>query len=216
MGTVEAALAAFEHGLTVNLGGGFHHAKPAAGEGFCVYADVAVAIHKMRESGLLLRDEDRVAHIDLDAHQGNGVAYCFKSDPRVFLFDLFNSAIYPGRDRLAIDRVDLPVPLRPGCDGDSYLQLLREKLPPFLNSVGGSRALGLAVYNAGTDVYEGDRLGGLGLSATNVLDRDLFVIELLRQREIPTVMVLSGGYHRDSYKLVAETVKHLIERYATL
>jgi histone deacetylase 11 len=214
MGTVEATMQALAYGLAVNLGGGYHHAKPAAGEGFCVYADVAAAVHQMRNSEELSAEEDRVAHIDLDAHQGNGVAYCFKNDPRVFLFDMYNEGIYPAGDRAALDRVDLPVPLRPGCDGDSYLRILRDDLPRFLDSVGRSRRLALAVYNAGTDVYEGDPLGRLGLSAGQILERDLFVIDLLRRRGVPTVMVLSGGYHHDSYRLVAETVKHLIERYA--
>ena len=212
MGTVVAAREAMRAGLAVNLAGGYHHAKPAAGEGFCVYADVALAVHQVREEGLL-SEQDRVAHIDLDAHQGNGVAYCFKNDVRVMLFDMFNQGIYPAGDRAALDRVDLPVPLHPRCDGDSYLRLLKEDLPPFLDSVGRSGLLKLAVYNAGTDVYEGDPLGRLGLSAGQVLERDLFVIDLLRRRAVPTAMVLSGGYHRDSYRLVAETVKHLIEKY---
>jgi histone deacetylase 11 len=213
MGTVVAARLAIQQGLAVNLAGGFHHAKPARGEGFCVYADVALATYQVREEGLLA-EAARVAHIDLDAHQGNGVAHCFKNDARVFLFDMFNQGIYPAGDRSALDRVDLAEPLRPGCDGTSYLQLLQDNLPPFLDSVARSGLLKLAVYNAGTDVYAGDPLDRLGLTANDVLTRDLFVIEQLQNRGIPTVMVLSGGYHRDSYRLVAATVKHLIERYA--
>ena len=43
-GTCEAAEAALEHGVAMNLAGGTHHAFPDHGEGFCVFNDVAVAI----------------------------------------------------------------------------------------------------------------------------------------------------------------------------
>ena len=62
-------------------------------------------------------------------------------------------------------------------------------------------------------MYAGDALGGLGVSAAAVLERDLFVVAQLRSRGIPTVMLLSGGYSRESYRLVAATVVELLRRY---
>ncbi|MGA1168398.1 MAG: hypothetical protein ACO3T2_08450, partial [Burkholderiaceae bacterium] len=41
--TVAAAQAAMREGLACNLAGGTHHAKAAAGGGFCIFNDVAVA-----------------------------------------------------------------------------------------------------------------------------------------------------------------------------
>ena len=76
----------------------------------------------------------------------------------------------------------------------------------------GRSPTGLAIYNAGTDVFAGDPLGGLNISAPAILERDLFVIDELRKRGIPTVMVLSGGYTTQSYRLVADSVIGLIER----
>jgi len=70
--------------------------------------------------------------------------------------------------------------------------------------------LKLAIYNAGTDVFAGDKLGGLRLSADDVLDRDLFVIHEFQKRQIPFVMLLSGGYSRESYQLVANTIAKLL------
>jgi len=99
------------------------------------------------------------------------------------------------------------------CTGAEYQRLLDRTLPGFLDAVGRSARVGLAVYNAGTDVYEGDTIGGLGLSAAAVLERDLFVVEQLRTRGIPTVMLLSGGYSQESYQLVAATVVELLRRY---
>jgi histone deacetylase 11 len=210
-GSLVAARAALTAGLAVNLSGGYHHAKPDRGEGFCVFNDIAYLVHRLRTDEQLGPD-DRVAYIDLDAHQGNGVCHHFRSDRRIFVYDMFNENIYP-HDLVARARIDCPIPLPRGCTGAAYLGLLKKKLPPFLDAVQRGRRVGLAVYNGGTDVFADDMLGGLGLSSADVLKRDLFVIEELRARDIPAVMLLSGGYSRESHRLVANTVVELLKRY---
>jgi histone deacetylase 11 len=211
-GSLVAAREALTAGLAVNLSGGYHHAKPDRGEGFCVFNDIAYIVHALRAEGKLAAD-DRVVYIDLDAHQGNGVSHHFRADPRVFLFDAFNREIYPSYDRAARERVDCPVPLPFGCSGPDYLRLLELTLPGFLDSVGRNGRVRLAVYNAGTDVFAGDALGGLNLSAADVLARDRYAIDQLRTRGIPVVMLLSGGYSGESYRLVANTLVELLRRY---
>ena len=91
------------------------------------------------------------------------------------------------------------------------MRALHQRLPGFLDSV-CKTSVGLAIYNAGTDVLASDPLGGLQISADGILARDLYVVSELRRRQIPTVMVLSGGYTRQSYRLVADSVIRLIER----
>lgn len=86
-------------------------------------------------------------------------------------------------------------------------------LPVFFDSISHSERVELAVYNAGTDVYAGDALGNLNVTAEHVLERDLFVIDQLRQRDISVAMLLSGGYSRESYRLVFETVNALVNKY---
>ena len=105
-----AARECVEHGFAVNLGGGFHHANRDGGEGFCIYSDIALAIHMLRNDGSLA-DDGRVAYVDLDAHQGNGVCHVFRRDDRVFIFDMYNSRIYPVSDVEARRRIDCDVPL---------------------------------------------------------------------------------------------------------
>jgi histone deacetylase 11 len=90
------------------------------------------------------------------------------------------------------------------------LRLLRNRLPQFLDR--WSEKPRLCIYNAGTDPYVHDRLGGLCLSDADILERDLFVFEELATRKIPAVMLLSGGYSKESYKLVAATVSELLRR----
>jgi histone deacetylase 11 len=213
-GSVLGAQAALETGLAVNLSGGYHHAKPSSGEGFCVFSDAALIVRQLRADGLMQKSE-KIAYIDLDAHQGNGVCHQFRDDADIFIFDMYNRDIYPREDYQARQRIDCNVPLSFNCIGAEYLRLLRDRLPPFLDSVSKSGTVKLAIYNAGTDVFAGDKLGGLCLSEDDVLARDLFVIRELWERRIPTVMLLSGGYSRQSYRLVAATVLELIKRHSS-
>jgi histone deacetylase 11 len=208
MGTIVAANEAIEHGLAVNLSGGYHHASPSYGHGFSAYADVALAIHELRRSGRV-RENDKVAYVDLDAHQGNGVCRTFVRDSRVMIYDQYNLRNFPW-DESAQMRIDCDVPMEHGCHEADYLGALRSRLPVFLDSITRSGAIKLAVYNAGTDIYVNDRLGGFNVSAAGVLERDRFVIEQLAGRGIPTAIVLSGGYSRESYMLVAEMVSLVI------
>jgi histone deacetylase 11 len=212
-GTIVAAREALAHGFAVNLGGGFHHAKPDAGEGFCVYNDIALAVRALRREGRLA-ERERVVYVDLDAHQGNGVSHAFLDERRVFMLDAFNSTIYPCYDTRARERIDCPLPLTPSCTETEYLGALRARLPGFLDSVGSSAPIGLAIYNAGTDVYEHDALGGLNVSARGIAERDAYVVSELRRRGLPTVMLLSGGYSPESYRIVGASIEALIRQEA--
>ncbi len=209
-GTVLAARAALEHGFAVNLSGGYHHAKPDRGEGFSIYSDIGISATSLR-ADRLIGETDRVVYVDTDAHQGNGVCHAFMCDKRVFIFDIFNSCIYPMFDVDARKRVDCDVGVTGACTNIEYMRELRNRLPGFLDSVCNS-PVGLAIYNAGTDVFASDPLGGLDISASTIRERDMFVVDELRKRHIPTVMVLSGGYTKQSYRLVADSVIPLIER----
>ena len=213
-GTILAAQAALEHGFAVNLSGGYHHAKPGRGEGFSIYADAGISVAALRAAGLLAED-DRVVYVDTDAHQGNGVCHTFMADSRVFIFDIFHAGIYPAHDIEARERVDCPLGITDSCIDSEYLHLLRTRLPGFLDSVSNSR-VGLAIYNAGTDVVDGDPLGGLRISPSAIRQRDLFVVDELTRRGISTVMLLSGGYTRQSFQLVANSVIPLLESEGAL
>lgn len=209
-GTVLAAHRALDGGMAVNLSGGYHHAGPDRGEGFCAYADVPAAVADLRRGRL--GPADTVLIVDLDAHQGNGNSRSFLRDDRVYLLDMYNADIYP-RDPEARDRVDRPVPLESGCGDATYLRKLVENLDRALADLAGARRPAVAFYNAGTDVYAGDRLGRLGLSAEAVLERDRLVLSRLTEAGIPWVLVPSGGYSRRSYEFLAETAAHVLRTW---
>jgi len=195
---------ALEHGMAISLGGGHHHAKRAQGEGFCILADVAYLIRTLQDEGRL----KSVLYVDLDAHQGNGVAHLFADDPWVKLFDMYNRDIYPYEDELGRSRLDVDLPLDMGCEDAYYLEVLSAHLPEFL-----SQPADLLIYNAGTDVLSGDPLGGMALTQEGVLQRDMLVFAEAHKRGIPILSLPSGGYSSGSARAMASTAIHVLKRY---
>jgi histone deacetylase 11 len=241
-GTIDAMDLALQSGFVFQLGGGFHHAFADRGEGFSLYADAAIAIRSIRARRLLknsrktvaessappqgngefldcvaarsralctLRETDTAIIIDLDAHRGNGCEHIFSSDPSVRFFDIYNFQIYPGP--LDADESEAPyiIPIRAQTADQAYLATLADELPRFLSANSDAK---LAIYNAGTDIVAGDPLGQLAVSEAGVLARDRFVLDLLADRNVPTVVLTSGGYTARSHILIAQSAGYLLER----
>lgn len=181
-GSVLTGRLALERGAAVHLGGGFHHAFPDHGEGFCLINDVAVAIRSLQQGGEIRR----AAVVDLDVHQGNGTATIFAADDRTATFSMHQERNYPAVKPPS----DIDIPLRDGTGDEEYLSLLSDSLPKLLD---GQRP-DLAFYLAGADPYGEDQLGGLGLTLAGLAARDAFVIRALRERGIACAVVLAGGY----------------------
>ncbi|MDZ4669635.1 MAG: histone deacetylase [Phototrophicales bacterium] len=207
-GTLIATHSAMTNGIAVNLAGGYHHASSAKGEGFCLYADVAIAIEELHEKRMVSAQSQAVI-IDLDAHQGNGNSRVYRGKDYTFLFDMYNASIYP-HDTLAQERIDYGILLNSGCNSSTYLDLLYYKLPEALKRV---KNPSVVFYIAGTDPYEHDMLGGLRLSELAILERDKFVIDTIVGMGIPLVVVLGGGYHKNSYKMISRMVIYLMEKW---
>ncbi|HSD29062.1 MAG TPA: histone deacetylase [Vicinamibacteria bacterium] len=192
-GTIQATRLSLRTGeVAVNLGGGFHHATPDAGLGFCVFNDVAVAIRRLRGRGFA----EPVLVVDLDLHDGNGTRSIFADDPTVHTFSIHNE------DWGATEAVaSTSIALGPGVDDARFLDTLRAALPP----VFASARPGLVVYLAGTDGAADDPLGNWRLSAAALLERDRFVTSLVRGdgRARPMVVVLGGGYGRHAWRYTA-------------
>jgi len=181
-GTLDAACRALEVGLSGNLAGGTHHAFADRGEGFCLLNDVAIAIRALQAQGAI----ERALVVDLDVHQGNGTAAIFEGDPSVFTFSMHGATNYPAVKM----RSTLDITLPDGTDDIRYLDALRSELPRILD---GFRCE-LVFYLAGVDVARGDRYGRLLLSEEGVRARDRYVIRAVRERGLPLVLTLAGGY----------------------
>lgn len=200
-GTLLACRLALEHGAAGHLGGGFHHAFPDHGEGFCLLNDVAVAARTLVNEARV----ERVAVVDLDVHHGNGTAAIFADDRAVFTFSMHQENNYP------VDKPpsDLDVGLRDRTDDETYLGLLERHLPTVLD---GHRPE-LVLCLAGADPYRDDQLGGLSLTRDGLRRRDRMVLEAARDRGVAVAVVLAGGYaHRleDTVAIHAATIEELV------
>ncbi|MGQ9478125.1 MAG: histone deacetylase family protein [Candidatus Bipolaricaulia bacterium] len=189
-GTIEAAWAALEKGLGVNLGGGTHHAFPDRGEAFCLFNDLAIAIRLLQQRKAIRK----VGIIDLDAHQGDGTATILRYDQSIFILDIYCEANFP----LKKVRTDIGVGLPEGTKDEEYLQQLERHLPRIFQFKPE-----LVFYQAGVDPLKGDMLGGLALSHEGLLERDRLVLEGCQKAGVPVVITLGGGYA----KPLSETVK---------
>jgi acetoin utilization deacetylase AcuC-like enzyme len=202
-GTLEACRAALEDGCAANLAGGTHHAFADRGEGFCVFNDSAIAAHALRAEGLI----ERLLIVDTDVHQGNGTAAILDRARWAFTFSIHGESNFPFHK----ERSDLDVALPDGADDTEFLEALESGLQRALEA---SRAE-LAIYLAGADPYEDDRLGRLSVSKRALAERDSLVLESCRELGIPVAVTMAGGYARD----VADTVDihyRSIERAASL
>jgi acetoin utilization deacetylase AcuC-like enzyme len=192
-GTIQTTRLAERSGaIAVHLGGGFHHATPDRGMGFCVFNDIAVAIKRLQARGF----DEPVLVVDLDLHDGNGTRAAFADDPSVHTFTIHNADW--AADTAAAATV---VEMGSGVTDGPYLEKLRRALP----SVVDAHQPGLAVYVAGTDVAEDDALGDWRITSAGILERDQFVVSVLRndRRMVPLAVVLGGGYGGSSWRHTA-------------
>ncbi|WP_445364165.1 histone deacetylase [Microbulbifer sp. ANSA003] len=186
---------------TLNLGGGYHHAFAGHGEGFCAFADVAIAINRARKQHLLSPD-DNIWVIDLDAHRGNGFADWAMEDPNIHIFDMYNMQAYPGlHPDEQESRWPFLVPLKQGTDTKGYLSRLESEFSDFIKQ---SPLPKLVIYNAGTDIIAQDKLGGLQVSIDGARKRDQWLVDQIQSLDVPMVTVTSGGYSENSYRLIAD------------
>ncbi|XP_054819935.1 histone deacetylase 2-like isoform X2 [Prosopis cineraria] len=199
-GTILAAKLAKERGWAINVGGGFHHCSAERGGGFCAYADISICIH----FAFVRLNISRVMIIDLDAHQGNGHEMDFAVDSRVYILDMYNPGIYPF-DYEARHYINQKVEVKSGTLTEEYLQ----KLDKALQVAGNRFDPELIVYNAGTDILKGDPLGRLKISPEGIVQRDEKVFQFAREKNIPIVMLTSGGYMKSSARVVADSVVNL-------
>ncbi|MCP4806098.1 MAG: histone deacetylase [Proteobacteria bacterium] len=201
-GTVLAARGALEHGVGINLGGGFHHARPDMGHGFCIFNDVAVAIAVLRSEGF----DGSVLIVDTDAHQGDGDHAFFADDPTVFSFSMHQESLFPS-PKLRGDRDD---GLWGGVTDAEFNGRLAEHLDELLAEVQPA----LVIHVAGSDVLNDDPLTGYAMTPEGLVERDLKVFRAAHDNGVPLLHVLAGGYGPSSADAQAASVAAMLEALA--
>ena len=230
-GSILAAQQALQDDFAVNIGGGFHHAFPDHGEGFCMIHDVAVAIRRMQKDGKIARSMT----VDCDVHHGNGTAAIFAGSTKssqplpsrssgygppktemltsapadnVFTISLHQESNYPAWKPPSSIDVNLP----DGIGDDDYLAWLDNALSSGLRQF----APDLICYIAGADPYREDQLGGLALTIEGLKRRDELLFRAARSRNIPVMVTFAGGYARrveDTVTIHCNTVMAAKEAY---
>jgi acetoin utilization deacetylase AcuC-like enzyme len=229
-GSILAGQRALKDGVAFNIGGGFHHAFPDHGEGFCMIHDVAVAIRRLQHDGAI----KKAMTVDCDVHHGNGTAAIFppqhaqnrrapgapaslpssgrlvlgrratvtESDAQdVFTISLHQQNNYPAFKPPSSIDVNLP----DGVGDDDYLEWLDNALSSGLRRFTPD----LICYIAGADPFMEDQLGGLALTKAGLKRRDELVLRLARTRSVPAMVTYAGGYARrveDTVEIHCNTV----------
>jgi acetoin utilization deacetylase AcuC-like enzyme len=230
-GSTLAADYALNDGIGISIGGGFHHAFPDHGEGFCMINDIAIAIRCMQ------RDEKirRAMTVDCDVHQGNGTAVIFApaANPgnraglafgtnladmarvRKVATDVFTISLHQENNYPAFkppSSLDLNLP--DGIGDDEYLACLGNAISLGLSKFQPE----LICYVAGADPYREDQLGGLSLSIEGLKERDALVFRIAKAEGIPVMVTLAGGYaHKleDTVTIHCNTVVAAKEVFST-
>jgi acetoin utilization deacetylase AcuC-like enzyme len=218
-GSMLAAECALRDGVAFNIGGGFHHAFPNHGEGFCMIHDVAVAIRRLQKDGKI----KRAMVVDCDVHHGNGTAAIFghrqnveRSLPSYYAprpttpplpkegkdgppqglngppdMDVFTISLHQQNNYPAIKPPSsIDVNLPDHTGDEEYLAWLDNALSSGLRQFEPE----LLCYVAGADPYREDQLGGLDLTIEGLKRRDELVFRVARVRNIPVMVTYAGGY----------------------
>ena len=203
-GTVGALDSALKDGLGINLGGGFHHAFPDHGEGFCVLNDIAVAVKKVINKGMV----KKALIVDCDLHQGNGTAQTFRDDSNVFTFSIHQENNYP----FYKPKSDLDIGLRDRVRDREYIGHLERVIPTIISDFKPE----CIMYVAGADPYEHDQIGNLALTKGALKRRDYFVCDQAKNYGIPIAIVLAGGYsvcREDTVEIQFNTIKTAVKMF---
>jgi acetoin utilization deacetylase AcuC-like enzyme len=196
-GSILAGQMALRDGFGANLSGGFHHAYPGHGEGFCAIHDVAVAIRKLQADGAI----KKAMVVDTDVHHGNGTAAIFGGDASVFTLSIHQLNNYPAHKPPST--VDLDLEDR--VEDEEYLETL---MPAVRKGMDEFRPE-IVFYVGGADPYCEDQLGGLSLTKAGLKRRDRQVFEEARKRKISVATTLAGGYARkveDTIRIHVNTI----------
>ena len=181
-GTWMCAQYALQHGVSLNIAGGTHHAYADRGEGFCIFNDIAIAANKMKSN----YPATKILIIDLDVHQGNGTAKIFEDDPDVFTLSVHGAKNYPVRK----EKSDLDIALPDGTTDAAYLDAIKKYIPDTIRQFKPD----FIFYLAGVDVLASDKLGRLSLSKRGCKERDSYIFSLAKHHQIPVAVTMGGGY----------------------
>lgn len=184
-GTVKTAFLAAEHGVALNMTGGYHHAHPEFGSGFCVFNDLAIAAKQLINE----HKANRVLIFDCDVHQGDGTATCCQTSSDIYTLSIHCEKNFPARKQES----DWDIGLDKNCSDDDYLNVVKGALQTAIEAFRPD----FIIYDAGIDIHADDDLGLINITTQGVYQRDQYVFSTAKAHNIPIMAVIGGGYQRD-------------------
>jgi len=196
-GTLTAAkmILAGQADIGFNPSGGYHHAAPELAAGFCYINDVALACIVLAEKG------KRVLYLDVDVHNGDGVANAFyeRSDVMTISFHENPKTLFPGtgfEDEIGTGAgygycVNVPLPV--GTYDQAYMKAFEAVALPLMTAYNPD----VIVFELGADALAGDPLAHLQLTNNTYAE----IINHLMALGKPILATGGGGYN------VANTVR---------
>jgi acetoin utilization deacetylase AcuC-like enzyme len=171
-----------------------HHAERDAGKGFCIFANVAIAVQHAR----VVRGLSRVAVVDWDVHHGNGTEHAFYSDPNVLTISIHQDNNFPPASGALSDNgsgagqgFNINVPLPAGSGVGAYVATFEKVVAPALRNFGPE----LIIIASGLDASAMDPLASMMMTSDGY--RRLTQIMLAAAREVcggRLVACHEGGY----------------------
>ena len=202
-GTYQACKVAVEKGFCFYFGGGGHHAHREFGHGFCVISDIMIALHKIQAEGRA----KTIWIIDVDAHKGDGVAAITGDDPTIIALSVHMAHGWPldlpefredGTRHPSYTPSDIDVPIESG-EENHY----NTRLAAALDELANYPRPDLALVELGADPYEKDELPStdpLNLTLDQMNERNLLIYEFLKNRNISSAYLMSGGYGEHAWE----------------
>ncbi|MBC7713976.1 MAG: histone deacetylase [Rhizobacter sp.] len=208
--TNASSMYALKNGFSYYLGGGMHHAMSFAGRGFCLVNDMAITLRKMQADGLI-----KTAWIvDVDVHKGDGAPEIFKNDSSIKTFSIHMKEGWPLNSGTVRDPWFIPSTVDVGIDvgeDDQYLARLEAGLLELDESAPNPD---LVIVVNGADPYELDELPSasfINLTKEQMLNRDKFLYQFFKSRNIPQSYVMAGGYGEKSWEIYLQFLKFVGE-----
>jgi acetoin utilization deacetylase AcuC-like enzyme len=184
-GTFLTAQLALQNGIACHLAGGTHHAHYDFASGFCILNDLAITAKAL----LAQKKVHKLVIFDCDVHQGDGTATILADEARAYTCSIHCKKNFPTRKA----KSDLDVELAIDITEKAYLDIVNDTLTTIIDQ----QKPDLIIYDAGVDIFIGDPLGLLSISAQGISQREELVLEICKDKNIPVATVIGGGYDDD-------------------
>ena len=141
-GTIDCVHFSSEHGVSMNIAGGTHHAFYDRGEAFCMLNDQAIAANYLLNNKLA----KKIMIIDLDVHQGNGTAQIFQGNKNVFTASFHGEKNYPFRK----EKSDYDYGFKDYTNDKEYLNIVKYEVKKLVDNFMPD----FIFYLSGVDIIE--------------------------------------------------------------